>query len=203
MPEQGARHLTDVSDLRHRVRRLHWFRQSFRKSADDIGRRFNFSYAIDDRALADAFFHWASVFESERANSQRNLRDFAIYAGGLMLRELCCADPAHRTGTGQFDNLIPPEPMAKICDFWPEGFLYATYCLTLVRAILEQDFDVRTSDNPLLKDLRVWEIVPRKLPRDSGPCSPLLRCLYGRRAELDISGTLRWTTRREGRRAYG
>ena len=157
MPEQGARHLTDVSDLRHRVRRLHWFRQSFRESADDIGRRFNFSYAIDDRALADAFFHWASVFERERADSQRNLRDFAIYAGGLMLRELCCADPAHRTGTGQFDNLIPPEPMAKICNFWPEGFLYATYCLTLVRAILEQDFDVRTSDNPLLKDLRVWE----------------------------------------------
>ena len=74
-----------------------------------------------------------------------------------MLRELCQANPARKVGTGQFENLIPPEPMSSICDFWPEGYLYASYCMRLVRAILVQDFDEHLPENPLLADVRVWE----------------------------------------------
>ncbi len=157
MTEERNRPLTEISDLRHRVRRLHWFRQSFKSEAETLGRRYGFAYEIDDRALVEAFFHWVADFERERVGSTRNRRDFAIFAGGLMLRELCRANPVKSDDKGQFDKLIPPDPMAKICEFWPEGFLYTTYCLTLVRAILEQDFDVHTSDNPQLQDLRTWQ----------------------------------------------
>lgn len=158
MAEQTSRPLTETADLRHRVRRLHWFRQSFRNEAADLGRRFHFAYQIDDHALAEAFFRWAEAFERERAGSTRNRRDFAIFAGGLMLRELCRSNPATKSdGAGQFDKLIPPDPMAKICEFWPEGFLYTTYCLTFVRAILEQDFAVQPSQNPEFEDLRIWQ----------------------------------------------
>ena len=53
--------------------------------------------------------------------------------------------------------MIPPDPMARIIEFWPEGYLYTHYCLTLVRAILEQDFDVHPAPNPQLEDLRTWQ----------------------------------------------
>jgi hypothetical protein len=149
--------LTDIADLRHRVRRLNWFRESFAAEAEALGRRYDFAYDVDDRVLATAFFDWTNAFERERANSTRNRRDFAIFSGGLMLRELCRHNPAKARGVGQFDKLIPPDPMARICEFWPEGYLYTTYCLTLVRAILEQDFDVRISENPQLRDLRIWQ----------------------------------------------
>ena len=150
-------HLTEISDLRHRVRRLRWFRETFRDRADELGRRFHFRFKLDERVLVSAFFRWATAFEPQRADSGLNRRDFAVFAGGLMLRELCLADPAQKVGKGQFDNLIPPEPMARICEFWPEGYLYTTYCLTLVRAILEQDFDVVVPDNPQITDVRTWE----------------------------------------------
>ena len=166
MPEQGMSDLIEISDLRHRVRRLRWFRETFRQQADEIGRRFHFRYVIDERVLVTAFFRWAAAFERERVYSGRNRRDFAIFAAGLMLRELCRANPASKVGQGQFDNLIPPEPMAKICEFWPEGYLYATYCLSLVQAILAQDFDVRIDDNPQLKDVRLWESFRENFKQD-------------------------------------
>ena len=166
MPEQVMSHLTEISDLRHRVRRLRWFRETFKQQSDEIGRRFHFRYAIDERVLVSAFFRWATTFERERPYSGRNRRDFAIFAAGLMLRELCRANPASKVGQGQFGNLIPPEPMARICEFWPEGYLYATYCLRLVQAILAQDFDVRVDDNPHLRDVRLWESFRENFSQD-------------------------------------
>lgn len=157
MQEPGVNKLTESPDLSDRVRRLKWFRQSFHEMADDLGRRFHFSYSIDDRLLGDAFFRWARQFERERANSARNRMDFAVYAAGLMLRHLCGLNPAEKTGEGHFENLIPHEPMASICQFWPEGYLYTTYCRTLLQAILEKEYAVRAPEPAELGDLRVWQ----------------------------------------------
>ena len=149
--------LAEISDLSHRVRRLHWFRQSFDHDVKALGRRFGLTFSIDEHLLVEAFFKWAKAFERERKASSRNRRDFAVYAGGLMLRQLLISNPTKVANQGQFYHLIPPDPMAKICQFWPEGFLYTTYCLNLVRAILKQDFHVNISDNAQVKDLRVWQ----------------------------------------------
>lgn len=146
----------EAPDLSDRVRRLQWFRQSFHDVADEVGRRFHFAYVVDDRVLVDAFFRWARAFEREREASDLNRRDFAIFAAGLMLRELLSLDPAKPNGKGQFDNLIPPEPMAKICEFWPQGYLYTNYCRTLLQTILEKEYEARAPDPPELTDLRIW-----------------------------------------------
>ena len=156
-----------VPDLRHRVRRLHWFRQSFRDEAVALGGRYGLAFQVDDRALVEAFFAWATAFEAERGGSQRDRRDFAIFAGGLMLRELLRASPAKCDAKGHFNASLPPDfvltdpiltdPMARICAFWPDGYFYTNYCLALVRAILEQDFDVRVAANPQVQDIRVWQ----------------------------------------------
>src|SRR5579875_1495448 len=113
MPEAG--NSLESLDLSDRVRRLQWFRHSFHELAETVGRRYHFGYGIDDRLLVDAFFRWARAFERERADAARNRMDFAVYAAGLMLRHLCIVNPVEKIGEGQFDNLMPPEPMAKIC----------------------------------------------------------------------------------------
>jgi hypothetical protein len=157
MPTPGDQKLTESPELSYRVRRLRWFRQSFHDAADEVGRRFHFAYAVDDRLLVDAFFRWARDFERERESSDLNRKDFAIFAAGLMLRELLNFHPAQKVGAGQFDNLIPAEPMAKICEFWPEGYLYTSYCRTLLQAILQKEYEVTVLDPPELHDLRVWQ----------------------------------------------
>ena len=169
--------LGSVPDLRHRVRRLHWFRQSFKDEAAVLSARYGFAFQVDDRALVEAFFAWATAFEAERAGSQRDRRDFAIFAGGLMLRELLRASPAGSAAERHFKARVPPDPIvagavladailadpiladpvARICEFWPDGYLYTNYCLTLVRAILAQDFENHTTANPQFQDLRVWQ----------------------------------------------
>ena len=157
MPISGEKKLTEFSGLSHRVRRLQWFRQSFHEVADDVGRRFHFAFLVDDRLLVDAFFRWARDFERERDSSDLNRKDFAIFAAGLMLRELLRHSPAKKSGAGQFENLLPPDPMARICEFWPEGYLYTKYCRTLLQAILEKEYEVTIPDPPELYDLRAWQ----------------------------------------------
>jgi hypothetical protein len=157
MEQDAIQPLEQITDLRHRVRRLHWFSLSFKHEMQALGQRYAFTFAINDRALVEAFFNWATGFERERVGSTRNRRDFAVFAGGLMLRELLHAAPAKSTGRATAVPMIPPDPMAPIIEFWPEGYLYTHYCLTLVRAILEQDFDVHPAPNPQLEDLRTWQ----------------------------------------------
>jgi hypothetical protein len=157
MPIPGEKKLTEFSDLSYRVRRLQWFRRSFHEMADEVGRRFHFAFAVDDRLLVDAFFRWARDFERERESSDLNRKDFATYAAGLMLRELLRLNPARKIGEGQFKNLLPEEPMAKICEYWPEGYLYTHYCRTLLQAILEKEYEVTMENPPVLYDLRAWQ----------------------------------------------
>ena len=149
--------LSDVSDLRHRVRRLTWFQESFEREAAILGERHGLRFSIDDRALVAAFFSWVRAFDRERASSDRNRRDFAVFAGGLMLYQLLLAGPARAHALQTPPVSIPPDPMARICAFWPEGYLYTVYCLTLVRAVHEQDFGGMDPPNANELDLRVWE----------------------------------------------
>jgi len=149
--------LEQIPDLGPPVWRLHWFRDAFRGEAKAVGARHGVAYSIDERALVEAFFEWASAFERERSGSNRDRRDFAIFSGGLMLRELLRAAPAKGVLAGKVGESVPPDAMARICEFWPEGFLYAQYCLTLVRGILEQDFDLHPAGGAAVEDLRLWQ----------------------------------------------
>jgi len=157
MVEEVNHPLDQVSDLNHRVRRFSWFRESFKQKAGALVERYGLSLAVDDRALAQAFFDWALAFQRERPNSTRNRRDFTVFSGGVMLQELLRAGSVRKRGRGEFGQFIPPDPMARICEFWPEGFFCTDYCLVLVRAILEQDYDLHLSPIPALQDLRTWQ----------------------------------------------
>ena len=171
-----------LPDLRHRVRRLNWFRQSFTNEALLVGERYGRDFAVDDRALAGAFLNWAEAFAHERGNSSAesklDRRDFVVYSGGLMLRELLRAKPA-KSGNAAAPERSSADPIAAICDFWPEGFLYVNYCLTVVRTILESDFDTKLKIGPCFEDRRAWESLRENIGEDASLAVPFFDLLVG------------------------
>ena len=168
----------ELPDLRHRVRRLNWFQQSFKNDAVSLAARYGRDFAIDDRALARAFLGWADAFSRERGDADVDRRDFVVYSGGLMLRELLRAKPARSAGAKIVEGL-PGDPAAAICHFWPEGFLYVNYCVTIVRAILESDFDRTVALDPCFEDVRVWESFRENVGDDASLAIPFFDLLVG------------------------
>jgi len=150
------RDLVTVADLRHRVRRLGWFRGSFRRAADLVGSGNDISFEIDDRALAAVFFSWIDAFTAHKAAAaDGHRRDFSSFAAGLLLKELIRGEPARarpRAGKGGGT----PDAAARPATFWPEGFLYAQYCLAGLAAVLEQDFGEHLALADAADDIRTW-----------------------------------------------
>jgi hypothetical protein len=172
--------LDQVHDLRHLARRLTWFQHYVKKEAEEFGQKYNYVFAINDRRLAEAFLNWANVFEHDRADAALDRADFAIFAAGLMLRELLRASPAKTKEVGKVTECIPADPMAAICDFWPEGLFYTTCCLTLVRAILKTDFNTNVALSPHIKELRFWESFRENIDEDVGLAVPFFDVFLGR-----------------------
>jgi hypothetical protein len=171
--------LDPVPDLRPGVLRLGWFRESFKQKAGALIERYGLSLAVDERALAQAFVNWALAFHRERPDSMRNRRDFTVFSGGILLRELLRAGPLRAHGKAEPRQSIPPDPMARIGEFWPEGFVCAEYCLTIVRAIAEQDCDVHASASPALEDLRTWQSFRENFVEDSSAAAPFFELFMG------------------------
>jgi len=168
----------ELPDLRHRVRRLNWFQQSFKNDAVSLGARHGRDFFIDDRALARAFLGWADAFSRERGDANQNRRDFVVYSGGLMLRELLRAKPAKSVSANVAEPL-PGDKVGAICELWPEGFLYVNYCVTIVRAILESDFDGTVSLDSCSEDVRVWESFRENVGEDAALAIPFFDLLVG------------------------
>ena len=95
-----------------------------------------------------------------------------------MLRELLRARPAKMVGANVAKRL-PGDSAAAICDFWPEGFLYVNYCVTIVRAILASDFDRTVALDPSFTDLRIWESFRENVGADAALAIPFFDLLVG------------------------
>ena len=141
-------------DVRHRIRQLRWFKTSFRHDARLIAQRYGLSVAIDDRKITEAFLNWAEVFERQKGYAKLDRRDFAIFAAGLLLRELLRAHPV-QTEPGPEARDALADASAPIARDWPEGFIYTNYCLCVVGAVLEQEGMPLTLPT-LADDLRTW-----------------------------------------------
>lgn len=173
--------LDRVNDLRHRVRRLTWFTQSFHTVATDIGTRYGLIYSINNRFLASAFLDWAERFASERQRGEIDPADFTIYSGGLMLKQLLRARPIIGTERRPPSGDMVPESLAKIVEFWPQGFLYSSYCLMIVSSILKRDFGELAAVSPVFEDLRAWQSFRENAADDPSIAAPFFDVLLGRR----------------------
>lgn len=144
-----------VPDLRHRVQRLTWFKESFHTIARELGTRYGFVFSVDDRRLASAFLDWAEAFAHERHRSEIDPIAFVVYSGGLMLKQLIEVMPV--TPTPALVPKAKTDSLAEIAEFWPEGFLYVCFCMMIVSSILKRDFAETVSVTPNFEDLRTWQ----------------------------------------------
>lgn len=149
--------LARMPDLRHRLRRLRWFRSTFRANASAITAAYGVGYRIDESRLTAAFLDWIELLEADKRFASVNRADFIVYAAGMVLCELIRRDPA----TAILAEDTKQEPLhgqgtAEIVQFWPEGFLYTNYCVAVVAAVHEQEFGRAPALDKCADDLRVW-----------------------------------------------
>lgn len=145
-----------MPDLRHRLRRLRWFRATFRASAKAVGGRYGFVFEIDEARLTRAFLDWIELVEPQKGFARVDRADFIIFAGGLVLRELVRQNPVHAVARGARAPAGEDDAMGEIVRFWPEGFLYTNYCVSAIAAIHEQEFGRAPALDACADDLRTW-----------------------------------------------
>jgi len=148
--------LASMPDLRHRLRRLRWFRVTFRSHARLIASTYGLHFEIDDLRLTRAFLDWVEAIEAKKAYAKVDRADFVIFAAGLVLRELIRREPAKVTARGLHPATGVDAEMAEIVEFWPEGFLYTNFCVSAISAVYEQEFNESPAIDKCADDLRTW-----------------------------------------------
>lgn len=150
--------LASMPDLRHRLRRLRWFRMTFRSHARLVGSTYGIRFAIDDTKLTRAFLDGVETMEKRKDFAKIDRADFIVYAAGLVLRELMRQKPAQvldREPEAARINLEDAQT-ADIAAFWPEGFLYTNFCISAIAAVYEQEFGEAPAIDKCADDLRTW-----------------------------------------------
>jgi hypothetical protein len=149
--------LSVSSDVRHQVRHLGWFRNSFNRCADGVTKDWGIAYQVHDAKLTKAFLDWANAFSEQRKYAELSRKDFANFAAGLLLKELIRNTVC---SVGDMSSLSIPagadEHVTEIIKFWPEGFLYTSFCLSVLNAVMVQDFNSVLDLKPIVQDLGTW-----------------------------------------------
>jgi hypothetical protein len=145
-----------MPDLRHRLRRLRWFRMTFRSHARLVASTYGLRFEIDDARLTKAFLDWVEAMETKKGFAKVDRADFVIFAAGLVLRELIRQEPATVMERGLASAAASDPEMADIVDYWPEGFLYTNFCVSAIAAVHEQEFGETPAIDKCADDLRTW-----------------------------------------------
>ncbi len=168
-----------VADIRHRVRRLRWFKTTFKQHARLISQRYAVSFDIDDERLTEAFLNWAEAFSRDMSFSTLDRRDFITFAAGLLVRELIRSAPVVSGQSGEEDaERSVADKSLPIVRAWPDGFLYTNYCLCILHLVLDQE-GVSLTLPTLADDLRTWWSYRENAQDDPSMAIPFLDMLIG------------------------
>ncbi len=168
-----------ITDIRHRVRQMRWFKTTFKQHARLIGQRYGLAFEIDDAKLTEAYLNWTEVFSENVGFSTLDRRDFITFAAGLLVRELLRGKPALAVDSAAADAPgVVQDSTLRIARAWPEGFLYTNYCLCVVHIVLEQEGMTLTLPT-LADDLRVWWSYRENAGEDASLAVPFLDMLIG------------------------
>ncbi|HET7411562.1 MAG TPA: hypothetical protein VFJ18_02785 [Pararhizobium sp.] len=143
--------INSAINVRRAVRRLRWFKKTFKAQAASLGTASGIKFEIDDGLLTRVFVGWLRAFEANRRDPLSDRKDFVYFSAGLMLARLIEMRPV-KAGS------VPPDadPENPV-HFWPEGYLYTAYCLSVCLAVIQQDFDERIDLAPVLGEIRTWQ----------------------------------------------
>lgn len=141
---------TSGQPVRRAVRRLRWFKASFKQHLAYVSQSTGTGYDVNESALTACFVNWLRLFEAQKPAAVVAHQAYIGFAAGLMLQSLIRHKPIAVCS-------IPPDADPRLpAVFWPEGYAYVGYCLNIQQTILEQDFDEHLDLAPELLDVKVW-----------------------------------------------
>lgn len=143
-------HVLEESDMpvRKTIRRARWFVSSFKEFLAEVERETGQTLSLNEGKLLEAFGTWFRSFETQKYKAEDHRLEYVTFAAGLMLRELV----RHAPVTASEQDGDRDEPAS----FWPEGYLYVSFCLAVRDSVIEQDFSLTADTAPKLGDLRAW-----------------------------------------------
>jgi hypothetical protein len=115
---------------------------------------------VDSVAMAKAFAKWRQAFDATRHVADRNRSDFVVYSAGLMLKELLVAKPIGELPHGE--NALVEKSFAQ----WPEGYAYASFCLSVATAVLDRMGEGREINQALADDPDFWNSFRENVAED-------------------------------------
>jgi hypothetical protein len=185
--------LSNEADLAHEARRFRTIVKSFERNLDLLFQGTQLAPHVDHVALATAFSNWRQRFDATKHLADFNRHDFTIYAAGLMLKELIAAAPLRTVPQPQPVPALPEGHAGHAFAFWPEGYAYTSFCLSVAAAILHEigeeepdtdkapdspafwaSFKENAADNPALA-IAFFDLVCGNEPNWDAPDVPWLR----------------------------
>jgi hypothetical protein len=152
-------------DLVHRLRGLRFFDEHFCGHVEALAERIGLVIAIDRVKLTRAFLAWGEDFTSQRTAAAIDRRDFTVFTAGMLLTRLIEMEPVtvakppapvetiEDSTTG---SVGPSGAIKEIIAFWPEGFLYTSYCINVLQVVVEQETQQPIPMAAIAEDLRSW-----------------------------------------------
>ncbi len=157
MAPDFSQELMQADDLVHRLRRLHFFTEHFRNYIEALAARLGLGAVIDRIKLTEAFLAWGEDFTHQRNAAAINRPDYMVFTAGTLLTHLIKVEPVAVQPVTAGDLLLAsPEDMREIIAFWPEGFLYTSYCISVLQVVLEQERKQALPMADIARDLRSW-----------------------------------------------
>ncbi len=118
-------------DLVHEARHFRTVLTGFIRNVDLLFAQHQPVPDVDVVALAAAFAQWRQGFDATRHLADTNRSDFVVYSAGSLLKEMLGSRPL----------ACAPENTSSLCELglarWPEGYAYASFCLSVASAVLE------------------------------------------------------------------
>ena len=136
--------------VRRAIRQLRWFKSSFLAQVNAVSEQTGIEFETNTEVLARCFLAWLKPFESSKPDDPDKREAFVGYAAGLMLRQMIELKPLR--------HISIPEPLDRQdpAKFWPEGFVYVSYCLNVRRLVLSQEFEQATDTVQGIPDIGTW-----------------------------------------------
>lgn len=136
--------------MRVAVRRMRWLRAAFEAYLESIGTALGCDFELDSTKLGTAFVRWLRGVRHQKPANKAERRAFFDFAASLMAKELVANMPIRAHGP---PSLVEPDSPAA---FWPEGYACTMFCLTVLSAIVDQEFSEQSNISPKVGELDFW-----------------------------------------------
>jgi hypothetical protein len=159
--------------LRLAARQMRWLRPAFINYARFIEKRYGCSFKLDTTRLGTAFVRWLRALEHERRAGRSDRRQLMDFSASLMLQELVAAAPLNCDVPPRTDSGSP-------ITIWPEGFTYTYFCITVLRAVLNQEFEFQSlTPRDKISDAAFWNSYRENCVEDHRIASGFFQMMIG------------------------